>query len=86
MRLGIECRNTEVLFSTVTEWLKSNKLTLNINKTKYVFFGTCSQLQAPINYELDINGQALEQVQSMKYLGVIVDTQLNFGEHINFVH
>ncbi len=72
--------------STISEWLKLNKLTLNVNKTKYVIFGTRNQVQAQINYKLDVNGQELERVQHMKYLGVILDSQLTFDEHVNFIH
>ena len=72
--------------STITDWLKSNKLIFNINKTKYVIFGTRNQLQALINYKLDVNGQELERVSHMKYLGVIPDLQSNIDEHVNFVH
>ena len=61
MKLKIE-------LSRVTEWLKLNNLTLNIKKKKYVIFGSRIQLQAPINYKLEVNVQELERIPYMEYL------------------
>ena len=54
----------------VYDWLCVNKLTLNLKKTKYLIF----QPRQKINYNLlpplTLAGQCLEQVTSLKYLGI----------------
>ena len=66
----------------------ANKLTLNVRKTKFIIFGTKPKLnQLPsIPLQLTINNQNVEQVTSFKYLGIILDENLNFMEHIDHVY
>lgn len=62
-------------------WLCANKLTLNCEKTKFMVFSKKRMNRAdPI---LNINNVEIERVASMKYLGVIIDESLNFGDHIH---
>ncbi len=70
----------------VNEWLSANKLTLNTSKTTYVIFGKKTQTDQNINYHLIMNGQILERLSQMKYLGVILDEHLNFDQHISVIH
>lgn len=62
----------------VSDWLRTNKLTLNINKTYACHFG---QRNDHMN-NLQINGEEIEFADSVKYLGVNVDKQLNWKAHI----
>jgi hypothetical protein len=73
--------NTELL--SIVEWLKANRLSLNIDKTKYMVFLPKRQ-KCPINLNIKLSGQAIEKVSKMKFLGVILDDKLNFKEHISF--
>ena len=65
-------------------WLKSNKLSLNVEKTFYMVFH-----RAKIKYkeplDLNMNQYVLERTNSIKYLGVIIDNKLNWIEHIAYV-
>ena len=67
------------------EWLKANKLTLNVEKTKYMVFGTRQHLQNKPDLNLIIDGKKLERVSVMKYLGMYLDEHLTFSEHISTV-
>lgn len=61
------------------EWFRANKLSLNTNKTNYMIFrGKKSK-----TYELDlkIKDTKIEQVQFTKFLGLVVDSKLQWGEH-----
>lgn len=63
------------------KWLCTNKLTVNCDKTKFMRFSNRRpENRAPLDIEM--NGTALEQVPSIKYLGVTIDDQLTFAEHI----
>ena len=61
-----------------------NKLTINCKKTKYCVYGMRSIVKKSKNVDmiLSLNNTVLEKVCSYKYLGFILDDQLNFNKHI----
>ncbi len=69
----------------VKEWLRANKLTLNIAKTKSMYFGLRQTLNKLNHITLSIDGQELEQVQIFKYLGIMLDEALTFEHHVTYV-
>ena len=72
--------------SVVDEWLKANQLTLNTKKTKYIVLGSRYEIGTVQDLNLQIGGEKIDWVQSMKYLGVILDDKLTFDEHISQTH
>ncbi len=66
----------------VYEWLLSNKLTLNISKSKYMIV-TNKKLTGSITVQ--INGQQLEECQTYKYLGVYIDKNISWKTHTEHV-
>ena len=67
-------------------WFKSNKLSLNTQKTFYMVFHR-ARLKTVDNSSMDIimDNQILTKVNSIKYLGIIVDHKLNWLDHITYV-
>ena len=60
-----------------------NKLTINTKKTKIMYFCTTNKLkQLTTNCNNYLYGNQLQTVGSYKYLGVILDTNLNFKLHV----
>ena len=70
-------------FGKVTDWLEMNKLSLNVNKTKSMLFGTPGMLSAATSLALSHDDTAIEQVSGFEYLGVTLDSKLTFEEYIN---
>ena len=68
--------NTE-LNEIISEWFKVNKLTLNIDKTYYMVF-LRGRRKYKNNIELVINDMKIRETKSIKYLGVIIDSKLNW--------
>ena len=66
----------------VTEWLASNKLTLNTEKTQYMIFGSKRKLKKITTFELRIKEDILERVNTFKYLGLHFDPTLTWTNHI----
>ena len=74
----------------VCEWLTVNRLSLNIQKSNYVIF---HPPQKKIDREIAINvydnttGQylSLDLKNYVKFLGVLIDGNLKWSHHINFV-
>ena len=64
-------------------WLSSNKLLLNTNKTFYLLFHRVRV--KPVKISMKMNGSIINRVNSIKYLGVIIDHKLNWIEHIAYV-
>lgn len=65
------------------KWLCGNRLKLNINKTKYMIL-TRRNINEDDITELKINDEILQRVNSIKYLGIIIDSKLKFEDHINY--
>ena len=68
----------------ISEWFKANKLTLNIDKTYYMVFHR-GRRKFKNNIELVINDMKIREEKSMKYLGVIIDSKLNWIDHITYI-
>ena len=67
----------------VFTWLASNKLTLNIKKSKFMFFSNKKKIRKKLN--IKINEKQLESCESYKYLGVIFDSKLSWKPHIEYI-
>ena len=65
----------------LSEWFKSNKLTLNVSKSYGCVFGIKNNNQV----RFEINGSIIELTGTVKYLGVIVDSKLTWIPHISSV-
>ena len=65
---------------TISDWFKASKLTLNLEKTVYTFFGSSKCNSKP---NLEINHITLEPVEYTKFLGMWVDENLNWNTDIN---
>ena len=70
--------NAEIL--KIEDWMTSNKLTLNHSKPKFMVFQKNSRISASVN--IFINGHSIEQVDKIKYLGIMFDAKLNWMEHL----
>ena len=60
----------------VDNWLTSNKLSLNIDKTNYVVFHA-PHSKIPGNTNLQLRNANLKRVQCIKFLGVFVHENLS---------
>ena len=67
----------------VFSWLCVNKLSLNIEKSNYVIFRPAQKL---VNYSINlkINNQALMHENSIKYLGIMIDSHLNWKSQLSY--
>lgn len=81
----MEQLNTEL--DDVKDWLNVNKLKLNINKTKGMVIATENNYMKFLREKLavKIDNIEIELVNSYKYLGFIVDRQMKFKEHIQYI-
>lgn len=66
----------------ISDWLKFNKLKLNITKTKYMIISSKSII---CDNEIRIDNEVIERVNIFKYLGIIIDYQLKFKQNAEYV-
>ena len=76
--------------SNVSDWLLANKLTLNFKKSNYVLFRPrqkCLTYNPSIKaYDPAIDAlSTLEKKDFVKYLGVLIDYELSWKNHINLI-
>ena len=74
--VNLELRN-------VNQWLKANKLTLNIDKSKFII-GSNKKLKS-YSPSIKINGKSMKECDHYKYLGVIIDKNLSWKKHIEYI-
>ena len=74
-----ECRLNKELCG-IDEWLKVNKLSLNVNKSKYMLFNAGNKTLYP--FEIKIDYISIERVYVFNFLGLIMDEHLNWKSHV----
>ena len=69
--------------SKVSQWLAANKLSLNVTKTKYMFFHLHKKV---VTYpDLQLNGNKIERVTQFIFLGLILQSNLSWNKHFNHI-
>ena len=75
---------------SVSKWLERSCLTLNIKKTVSICFSSRTRSSLNVNdttkLDLKINGQPVDQVTEVKYLGLRLDPHLKFEKHVQAVN
>ena len=66
----------------LAEWCCANHLLVNPDKTKLLLFGTRQLLSQLRDVTVPFLGQELKPVASAKDLGIILDSNLNFNDHV----
>lgn len=67
--------------SKISEWLKLNKLSINLTKTKYMIFHTINK-RIP-NLEIKIDDTIIERVPDFNFLGITLNEHLNWKSHMD---
>ena len=87
MRLYTEANDQ---LESVSTWFNSNRLTLNVSKTRYAVFRS-KNMVLPTNMSLKIGNEEISRIgvdmpeQSFKFVGHIIDEHLNWTYHIRHV-
>ena len=65
-------------------WLNANKLSLNTDKTHFILFTNKGKIIT--NYcKVYMNHQEISEVNSTKFLGIIINNQLNWKNHLDHI-
>lgn len=71
----------------ISDWFIANKLSLNVKKTKYIFFCKNSKLDnLPLKLPaLKVNNVDVKRVADTNFLGIIINETLNWNTHIKII-
>ena len=69
----------------ISNWFSDNNLIVNLkkSKTECVLFGTHKKTARSENFMIKMNGTQITESHAYEYLGVIMDKNLNYLEHLN---
>ena len=67
----------------ITAWSKRNKVGFNEEKSKAMLISRRKRKEVK-DIKIYLNNKPLEQVTTMKYLGMIIDDKFKFSQHISY--
>ena len=85
-------QNANVELAKASAWFQSNKLTLNVSKTKFILFRKKSMIVDFSDLKLKIGNENIERIgnsctnKSFKFVGHHLDEYLSWDYHINHVY
>ena len=82
--LATAVRNITTDLENLTEWFKSNKLSLNIAKTNFMLFSKKHPKPNDDAINLSLANETINKVNSTKFLGMMIDDKLNWEVHLNY--
>ena len=75
--------NTEL--KEISNWFNLNKLSLNIDKNNFMIFkNKCNNKPMP-DFKIEIDNKYIEQVDTTKFLGILIDNNLTWKAHTSHV-
>lgn len=77
-----DCLLLQEDLNRLASWCQHNLLDLNVSKCQSL---TCLRCINPITFNYQINNVELENVNFKKDLGVILDPQLTFNSHVDYI-
>ena len=69
----------------IDRWMSSNRLKLNADKTQFIWLGSPQQLAKVGSIRLTVGGVDVAPLDSVRDLGVTLDSQLTMKQHVDIV-
>lgn len=66
----------------INTWMSANRLKLNTDKTQFIWLGTSPQLSKIEKQVVTLNNVAISMSSEVRCLGVVLDNELSFANHI----
>ncbi len=63
----------------ISKWLQENNLTLNVKTTVFMCFSNRKKIE---KVKIRVFNEEIEEVTEVRFLGVVLDSQLKFDKHI----
>jgi len=73
------------VLNIIEYWMNINKLKINAHKTKYMIVKSIRKELRGNTILICLDGIEIERVETMKYLGIIIDDRLRFQDHYDYM-
>ena len=67
---------------SVKRWMDEARLKMNPSKTEFIYFGNTKQIQKCTISSINVAGDLILRSDTIKYLGVWLDSELSFKTHV----
>ena len=74
--------NLEECLMQINNWMNLNRLKMNTSKTEFMLLGSRAQLAKCDIQSIEVCEDTVQCSEKLKYLGVYIDSQLNFKDQI----
>jgi hypothetical protein len=78
-----DCKAFQVDIDSIQQWCVENCMEFNIQKTKTIYF---TRKNVSVHFNYYVSDVLILRTDSIKDLGVILDSKLNFHCHVDFVY
>ena len=78
----IDCHLLQYDLNILAEWCKRNKLKLNISKCNLISY---TRKRNSILFNYTLNNLIIKRVETIKDLGILIDSRLSFNPHIDSI-
>lgn len=75
---------SELSINKFNNWLLTRGLSLSKSKTKSMIFAHKEITREEITLRINLSGTEIEQVENMRFLGVIINNKLEWEKHIDY--
>jgi hypothetical protein len=72
-----------VTFNFINEWLNTNLLSINFNKTNYVQFTTKNKPK--FHDKITYDNKQISTISTVKFLGIYINDTINCKYHIEYI-
>ena len=67
-----------------SKWFHDNRLLINSSKSNSILLGSRQRVM-DINLDVSISNETLQQVAASKFLGLTVDSSIQWSEHVDYL-
>ena len=78
---GKTVNRMQVDVDALSQWCLTNGIQMNVEKTKLMLFGNPKKIEKLPAFHIKVDDSPLKIVPHYKYLGVMLDSQLNYNKH-----
>ena len=84
--IAILNENLQSSLNDIHKWCEDNKMALHPKKTKSMIITSRQKRQVEdLHLTLHVNGNNIEQVKTHKLLGILLDDEFNWTNHIDYI-
>ena len=81
--INVVKQQLQASISQLLHWFKINKLSINSDKTNTMLLSSMKHKFRATKLDMKVDDTVLEQVEEIKYLGLVIDSHLTWKSHIS---